>query len=136
MLNEGSLFAAGHRGSSCQVGAITGTTNSLTTTAASNTTTTTTTSVATIPCFINPVPQIPGARRVLRLSLGDLEVPVPDPGLETHLLSRNQIELMAQKTYCSNCAQIRYTVTFAGNGVGGNINFECEYCRQLQIRAS
>ena len=123
MLNEGSLFATGLCGSSDQIGAITGTTNSLVTTATSTTTTTPTTSAATIPCFINPVPQIAGARRILRLSLGDLEVPVPDPGLETHLLSRNQIELMAQKTYCSNCAQSKYTVTFAGNRVGGNINF-------------
>ena len=108
------MFAAGLGGSSCQVGAITGTTNSLTT---------------TIPCFTNPVPQIAGARRILQLSLGDLKVPVPDPGLETHLLSRNQIELLAQKTCCSNCLQSKYTVTFAGNGVGGNINFECGYCR-------
>ena len=64
MLNEGSLFATGLGGSSGQIGAVTGTTNSLITTAASNTTTTTTTSVATIPCSINPVPQIAGARRI------------------------------------------------------------------------
>ena len=87
MLNEGSLFAAGYGGSSCQVGAITGTTNSLITTA-TFTTTITATSVTTIPCLTNPVPQIAGARRILRLSLGDLEIPAPDHGLETHLFSR------------------------------------------------